>query len=83
MLFDETLIELSDTEYRFSTFAAKLDCIFNRYKGRNFYLYFKMYIIYASLFTRIDLTKIFVMPLDFADVKNNENMSKGMTYRTH
>ena len=25
----------------------------------------------------------FVMSLDFADVKNNENMSKGMTYRTH
>ena len=32
---------------------------------------------------RIDFTKMFVMSLDFADVKNNKNMSKGMTYRTH
>ena len=24
-----------------------------------------------------------VMSLDFADVKNNENMSKGKTYRMH
>ena len=35
-------------------------------------------IIYA-----FDLTNIFVMSLDFADVKNNENMSMGMTYRAH
>ena len=38
---------------------------------------------YAILGKRIDVTKMFVMSLDFADVTNNENMSKGMTYRTH
>ena len=37
----------------------------------------------AIFYTGIDFTKIFVMSLDFADVKNNFNMSKGMTYRTH
>ena len=38
---------------------------------------------YAVFCTRIDFTNIFVMSLDFADVKNNFDMSKGMTYRTH
>ena len=33
----------------------------------------------AIFCTKIDFIKIFVMSLDFADVKNNENMSKGMT----
>ena len=39
--------------------------------------------IYTLFCTRIDFTKIFVMSFDFADVKNYENMSKGMIYRTH
>ena len=38
---------------------------------------------YAIFCTRIDFREIFVMSLDFADVKNSENMSKGMKYRTH
>ena len=38
---------------------------------------------YAIFCTRIDFRKMFVVSLDFADVKNNETMSKGMTYRTH
>ena len=33
--------------------------------------------------TRIDFTSNLVMPLDFADMNNNENMSKGITCRTH
>ena len=37
----------------------------------------------AIFCTQIDFTIIFVMSLDFADVINNVNMSKGMTYRTH
>ena len=32
---------------------------------------------------RMELTKKFVMTLDFAEIKNIENMSMGMTYRTH
>ena len=32
---------------------------------------------YAIFCTRMDFTKMIVMSLDFADVKNNENMSKG------
>ena len=32
---------------------------------------------------RMDFTKIFVRSLDFAEIKNIENMSIGMTYRTH
>ena len=39
--------------------------------------------VYPIFCTRMDFAKLFVMSLDFADVKNNENMSKGMTYRTH
>ena len=38
---------------------------------------------YASFYTRMDFIKMFVMSLDFANVKNNEDMSKGMAYRTH
>ena len=37
---------------------------------------------YAIFCTRIDLTKMFVMSLDLADVNNTENMSMGMIYRT-
>ena len=39
--------------------------------------------VYAFFCTSIDFTKIFVMSLDFANVKNNFNISKGMTYRMH
>ena len=38
---------------------------------------------YAIFCTRIDFTEMFAMSLDFADVKNNENMSKGIKYRMH
>ena len=38
---------------------------------------------YAIFCTRIDFTEMFLMSLDFADVKNIENMSKGMKYKTH
>ena len=30
-----------------------------------------------------DFTKVFEMSLDFAEIKNIENMSMGMTYRTY
>ena len=33
--------------------------------------------------TRMDFTNMFVMSLDFAVIKNIENMYMGMTYRTH
>ena len=39
--------------------------------------------IYAIFCTRMDLTKLFVMSLDFAEIKYIENMSMGMLYRTH
>ena len=38
---------------------------------------------YAIFCTRIDFRKIFVMSLNFSDVKNNKIMSNGMIYRTH
>ena len=38
---------------------------------------------YAIFCKGIDFRKLFVMSLDFADVKNNETMSKGITDRTH
>ena len=37
----------------------------------------------AVLCTRMDFIKMFVMSLDFALIKNIENMSMGMTYRKH
>ena len=37
----------------------------------------------AIFCTKMDFTKMFVMSLDFAEIKNIENMSMGMTYRTH
>ena len=39
--------------------------------------------VYAIFCTRMEFTKFFVMSLDFAEIKNIENMSMGMTYRTH
>ena len=39
--------------------------------------------VYANFCMRVDFTKIFVKSLDFVDVKNIDNMSKGTTYRTH
>ena len=38
---------------------------------------------YAIFCIRIDFTEMFVMSLDFENVKNKENMSKEMKYRTH
>ena len=37
----------------------------------------------AIFCTRMDFTKMFEMSLDFAEIKNIEIMSIGMTYRTH
>ena len=37
----------------------------------------------AIFYTIMDFTIIFEMSLDFAEIKNIENMSMGMTYRTH
>ena len=31
----------------------------------------------------MDFTNMFLMSLDFTEIKNIENMSMGMTYRTH
>ena len=39
--------------------------------------------VYAIFCTNMDFTEMFVMSLDFADVKNIEYMSMGMAYRTH
>ena len=39
--------------------------------------------VYAIFCTNIDLTNFFVMSLDFAEIKNIENMSVGMIYRMH
>ena len=38
---------------------------------------------YTIFCTRMDFIKMFVMSLDFAEIKNIENMSIRMTYRTH
>ena len=66
--------------------------IFNRYKGRESFFFISKcsgYIIIsymeinAILCTRMDFTKIFVMSLDFAEIKNIESMFMGITYRTH
>ena len=37
----------------------------------------------ATFCTRMDYTKIFVMSLDFVEIKNIENMSMGITYTVH
>ena len=39
--------------------------------------------VYAFFCSRIDFTNFFVMSLDFADIKNIENMSVGMICRMH
>ena len=60
-------------------------------REKRFVLYYKMLrqhnnIVYGGLrnfCTRMEFTKKIVMSLDFAEIENNENMSKGMTYRTH
>ena len=39
--------------------------------------------VYAMFCTRMDVTNMFVMSLDFEEIKNIENMSVGMTYKTH
>ena len=39
--------------------------------------------VYAIFCTGIDFTNFFVMSLDFAEIKNIENMSVGMIYRMH
>ena len=66
--------------------------IFNRYKGHNVLLFISkcsggIIISYmevsAILCTRMDFTNMFKLSLDFAEIKNIENMSMGMTYRTH
>ena len=37
--------------------------------------------VYAIFLARMDFTNMFVMSLDFAEIKNIENMSIGMAYR--
>ena len=66
--------------------------IFNHFKGRKslFFIskcsghiiisYMEVYSIFC---TRMEVTEMFVMSLDFAEIKNIENMSVGMTYKTH
>ena len=39
--------------------------------------------VFAIFCIRIDFTKMFVMSLDFAEIKNIIHMSMGMTYRTY
>ena len=39
--------------------------------------------VHAFFCTRMDIIKMFVMSLDFAEIKNIKNMFMGMTYRTH
>ena len=39
--------------------------------------------VYTLFCTRMDFLNMFVMSLDFAEIQNIENMSMGMTYRTH
>ena len=59
---------------------ANICSFFNTLRGHNYIVCRSNYAIFC---TRMDLTKIFVMPLDFAVVKNNVNMSKGKAYRMH
>ena len=42
--------------------------------------YMEVYAIYCS---GMDFAEMFVMSLDFAEIKNIENISMGMTYRNH
>ena len=39
--------------------------------------------VYAIFCTRMDVTKMFVMSLDFAEIKKHKKMPVGMTYKTH
>ena len=76
-----------------SKFKGTVDsCFFNRYRGRKYFFFISKFsgdiiISYmkvdAIFCTRIDFTSMLVMSLDFAEIKNIENMSMGMTYRTH
>ena len=72
--------------------ARLIASYFNRYKGRISLFFISKcsedkiisYMeIYAMFCTRMDFTEMSVMSLDFAEMKKNENMSVGMTYRTH
>ena len=72
--------------------APLIPVYFNRYKGRKSLFFISkcsgdiiisFMEVYAIFCTRQGFTKVFAMSLDFADVKNSENMSKGMTYRTY
>ena len=40
-------------------------------------------IVYKIFCTRIDFPQIFVMSLEFAEIKIIKNASMGMTYRMH
>ena len=76
-----------------SKFKGTVDsCLLNRYNERNslFFIlncsrdiilsYMEVYAIFCTI---IEFTKFFVMSLDFAEIKNIENMSVGMIYRLH
>ena len=71
--------------------AQLIAVYFNRYRGRKYSSLFKMSmghynIVYEgrrNFLYKNGLYKMFVMSLDFAEIKNIENMSMRMTYRTH
>ena len=72
--------------------AQLIAVFFNRYNGcKSFFFISKCsgnilisYMEADAIFcTRMDLTKMFVISLDFTEIKNIKNMSMGMTYRTH
>ena len=75
-----------------SKFKGTVDsCLFNRYKELNCLFFISkcsgdiivLYIEVNAIFcTRMEFS-FFVMSLDFAEIKNIENMSMGMAYRTH
>ena len=64
----------------------------SRYKGRKLLLFISnrsgdiiiSHMEVSAIFcTRMDFTNMFEISLDLAEIKNIENMSMGMTYRTH
>ena len=87
-----TVVEF--TVHRQAQLQSKLIAVyFNGYKGRNSLFFFiskcsgdimiSYMEAYAIFCTRMDFQKMFVMSSDFAEIKNIENMSMVMTYRTH
>ena len=91
-----TVVELpfaAKRDYSRNIEAQFDSCLFLSIKRTQlFVIYFRMFrghniiyggIIYAIFCTRMDFTKFFVMSIDFAEIKNIENMSIGMIYKMH